>query len=67
MGTLRSDALNKKDKPTKCNSQASSTRVIGWFMSARRAFPPHVLRVGFLLPSCQFSFYICICRRNAKG
>ena len=67
MGTLRSDALHLKDKPTKYNSQASSTRGIGWFMGLRRAFLPHVLRVGFVLPSCQLSFYICICRRNTKG
>ena len=67
MGTIRSDALRSKDKPTKCNSQVSSTRGIGWFMGARRAFLPHVLRVGFVLLSCQLSFHICICRRNAKG
>ena len=36
-------------------------------MGLRRGFLPLVLRRGFLLPSCQLSFYICICRRNAKG
>ena len=47
MGTLKSDALHEKDKPTKSNGQASSTRGIRWFMGPRRAFLPHVLRVGF--------------------
>ena len=56
MGTLTSDTLHYKDKPTKCNSQASSTRGIGWLLCFRRAFLSHVLRVGFLLPSCQLSF-----------
>ena len=36
-------------------------------MGLRRAFLPLVSRRGFLLPSCQLSFYICICGRNAKG
>ena len=35
-------------------------------MGLRRSFLPHVLRVGFVLPSCQLSLYICICRRNAE-
>ena len=56
----------RKISPQKCNSQASSTRGLGWLMGLCRAFPPLVLRRGFLLPSCQLSFYICICRRNAK-
>ena len=33
---------------------------IGWLMWLRRAFLSHVLRVGFLLPSCQLSLYISV-------
>ena len=30
-------------------------------------FCPSFCGEFFLLPSCQFSFYICVCSRNAKG
>ena len=49
MDTLRNDTPLQKDKPTKCNSQASSTRGIGWLMGLRRQFLPLVLRRGFFI------------------
>ena len=68
MGTLTSDTLHYKDKPTKCNSQASSTRGIGWLLSLRRAFLSHVLRVGFFIAFLSTLILdICICRHYVKG
>ena len=57
MGTLKSYTLYIKNimlqgaivKPLQQKDK-------GWLTGLRRAFLSHVLRVGFLLPSCQPSF-----------
>ena len=52
MDTLTSDTLHYKDKPTKCNSQASSTRGIGCMVnvaSSRLPVPRFVGRFFYCL------------------
>ena len=68
MGTLRSDTLHQKDKPTRCNSQILFYKGHGMINVASSRLPIPSFKGRFFIAFLStLILVICICRHYAKG